>query len=82
VKASFYRTSNGAEIDLILEFSERERWAIEVKRSLAPVPAKGFLYACEDVKPSRRFVLYPGTERYRMSGKAEAIPLGQLLAEC
>jgi hypothetical protein len=42
-QTSFYRTSVGAEIDLIIEFGAKDRWAIEVKRSLGnPAPTKGF----------------------------------------
>jgi type IV secretory pathway ATPase VirB11/archaellum biosynthesis ATPase len=41
-RTSFYRTSAGAEIDLVIEFSAKERWAIEIKRSLgSPAPSKG-----------------------------------------
>ena len=32
-EAYFYRTSAGAEIDLILKFRTGESWAIEIKRS-------------------------------------------------
>jgi predicted AAA+ superfamily ATPase len=34
-RATFYRTAAGAEIDLIIEFGVRERWAIEIKRSIS-----------------------------------------------
>ena len=33
VKHFYYRTTGGAEIDLVLEFGVDERWAIEIKRS-------------------------------------------------
>ena len=45
-EASFYRSSGGAEIDLILTLPGRPPWAIEVKRSLDPRPRKGFHSAC------------------------------------
>lgn len=80
-KAWFYRTSAGAEIDLLLELGPKRRWAIEVKRSLSPHPSKGFHLACEDVKPTRRLVVYPGQERYRLDAATEAIPLSALLTE-
>jgi uncharacterized protein len=42
-RAHFYRTSAGAEIDLVVEFSAQQRWAIEIKRSVSdPSPSKGF----------------------------------------
>jgi uncharacterized protein len=77
--SSFYRTSAGAEIDLLLQLGPRRLWAIEVKRSLDPHPSKGFHIACDDVKATRRFVVYPGQERFRIDGATEAIPLIALL---
>jgi hypothetical protein len=40
--ASFYRTSAGAEIDLLLALPNGDIWAVEVKRSLSPTLEKGF----------------------------------------
>lgn len=78
--AWFYRTSAGAEIDLLLELAPEELWAMEVKRSLSsPQPSKGFHVACEDVKAKRRFVIYPGEERYRIDPRTEVISLHGLL---
>ena len=77
----FYRTSAGAEIDLLLEWAHGERWAIEVKRSLAPKLERGFHLACADVEPTRRIVVHPGRERFPLAGGIEAMPLDALLAE-
>ena len=38
VEPYFFRTSDGHEIDLVLDFG-KERWAIEVKLSASPTPA-------------------------------------------
>ncbi len=78
---SFYRTSAGAEIDLILELPGGKRWAIEIKRSLAPKVERGFYIACEDIQPTRRFVIYSGKERYRLSADIEAVGLGELVLD-
>jgi predicted AAA+ superfamily ATPase len=81
-RPTFYRTSAGAEIDLVIEFSSKERWAIEIKRSLgSPAPSKGFYVACEDVNATRRVVLYPGTERFMLDAKTEVMPLSMFLTE-
>jgi len=81
-RTSFYRTSAGAEIDLVIEFSAKDRWAIEVKRSVAdPSPSKGFYIGSEDIKATRRIVLYPGNERYKLDPKTEVMPLEKLLSE-
>jgi predicted AAA+ superfamily ATPase len=78
-EAYFYRTAAGAEIDLLLQIGPRKLWAIEVKRSLDPRPSKGFYNACDDVKATRRFVVYPGEDRYRIDPQTEAIPLLTLM---
>ncbi len=77
-RATFYRTSNGAELDLVVELG-RERWAIEVKRSLNPTPTAGFFNACDDVQATRRIVVYPGSETFPLRAGAEAMPLTALL---
>jgi hypothetical protein len=74
----FYRTSAGAEIDLVLHLPGGELWAIEVKRSLAPRPDKGFHHACTDLSPARRFIVYPGDERYLLKADLDAMPLPAL----
>lgn len=78
--ACFFRTSVGAEIDLLLDLGPKKLWAVEVKRSLSnPHPSRGFHLACEDVKADRRFVVYPGEDRYRLDPLTEAVPLLALL---
>lgn len=72
-QANFYRTSAGAEIDLLLTFAGGEQWAIEIKRSLDPRPERGFHHASQDLGPSRRFVVYPGDETYRIAEHVEVI---------
>ena len=77
----YYGTPGGAEIDLILEFSGNEKWAIEVKRSSAPSLSKGFHIACEDIKADRRYVVYSGNERFSIREGVIAIPLHDLMQE-
>ena len=74
-QAYFYRTSAGAEIDLVLELRPGKHWAIECKRSLTPSPARGFHEGCKDLSPERKFVIYPGTESYPLSHDVECVPL-------
>ena len=77
----FYRTSAGAEIDLLLRLPGDRLWAIEFKRSLAPRLEKGFKIACEDLKPERMFVCYPGQENFPMTGGVRAAPIDDIVAE-
>jgi predicted AAA+ superfamily ATPase len=81
VQTFYYGTPGGAEIDLILEFSPKEKWAIEIKRSSAPVVSKGFHLACEEVKPSRKYVVYSGKDRFKMPGGVMAISLFDFMEE-
>ena len=77
--ASFYRTSAGAEIDLVLEFPGlTEKWAIEIKSGLSARPGKGFYNAVEDIKSERSFVVYAGEERYPVSEGVEAISVSEM----
>lgn len=78
---SFYRTAAGAEIDLVLDLPGGDRWAIEIKRGLAPKPDKGFHHARSDLNPARSFVVYSGRERYSMASDIEAISLTDLARE-
>lgn len=77
----FYRTGGGAEIDLLLARPDGSLWAVEIKRSLTPKVERGFHAACADLKPARKFVLYPGQERYPVDVDIEAISLQELAGE-
>ena len=72
-EAHYYRTSNGTKIDLILTLPGGKLWAIEVKRSSAPKLERGFYSACADLEPEKRFLLYPGTDRFPLDNNTDAI---------
>ncbi|MCC5868376.1 MAG: DUF4143 domain-containing protein [Gammaproteobacteria bacterium] len=78
VKASFYRTAAGAEIDLILEMAAGRLWAVEIKRGRAPKLDKGFHHAREDLKPERSFCVHSGEDRYPKGEGIEMIGVGDL----
>jgi predicted AAA+ superfamily ATPase len=71
----FYRSQNGAEIDLLFELGGTPDIAIEVKRSSAPSPDRGFALACDDLAIRKRFVVYPGIEQFGLRHGAQAISL-------
>lgn len=79
VQASFYRSSGGAEIDLLLTWPSGQHWAIEVKRSTTPKVARGFYSACEDVQPAKKWLIYPGTDPYPLHDGIEVMPLEQAM---
>ncbi len=77
--ASFYRTSAGTEIDLVLELpGTSETWVIEIKRGLSAKLQKGFYLALDDVQPDKSFVVYSGEDRYPLSEDIEAISISEM----
>lgn len=74
----FLSHQRGAEIDLLLVWPDGSRWAVEIRRSLSPKPERGFHAACADLAPARKYVVYPGKERYRIASDIEVIPLVEL----
>lgn len=76
---SYYRTSAQAEIDLILEGPGGAVWAVEIKRAAAPKVSKGFHYACEDIKATHKFVVYPGEDSFPLGHGVEAVGLQRFL---
>lgn len=76
----FYRTSAGAEIDLLLEDSAGRRWAIEIKRTSAPSISKGFHLGCADVAATRRIVVHAGRESFPLAEGVEAMTLSDAVA--
>ena len=76
--ASFYRTSAGAEVDLVLQLPTGELWAIEIKRGRAPRLDRGFHNARADLRPAHAFVAHSGDERYPVTEGVEAISVSQL----
>ena len=79
MKPYFYRTHDGAEIDLLFEQGGQPDLAIEVKRSSAPSPNRGFKQACDDLGIEKRFVVYPGEESFNLRQGAQAIGLKGML---
>ena len=79
VQGFHYRTGGGAELDLLLVWPGGRCWAVEIKRSLSPKPARGFHVACADLAPERSFIVYPGRERFPLSQGVEILPLDLLV---
>jgi uncharacterized protein len=77
--AGFYRTSNGAEIDLVMNVPGQGVWAMEIKRGLTNRPKRGFYSACEDIAPAQRFLVMPQTETFSLGDGVQAIGLRRLI---
>lgn len=76
-EACFWATHQGAEIDLILRRGER-LFGVECKRADAPRMTPSIRIALEDLHLERVAVIYPGTKRFAMADRVEAVPLDVL----
>jgi hypothetical protein len=76
-RPSFYRTGNGAEVDLVLERGER-RIAIEIKASMSPKLGRGNHSALDTLKPERCFVVSQVEQSYPLGENIIAVSLGEL----
>jgi predicted AAA+ superfamily ATPase len=65
-RPSFIRTSNGAEIDLVME-SGGEIEVFEIKLSKSPRPSRGFYELVRALKPQRAWLIAPVEETYDYS---------------
>jgi len=79
VRPFFYRTSAGAEIDLVIEFGLNDYWAIGIKAIRIPSLKKGFHMACEDLKVKEKFVVYTGEDKFRSSNAVTILSLSHFL---
>lgn len=73
LEASFYRTSHGAEADLVLRFRDGATWVVEIKRSSAPTVSRGFHLAAADVGATRKLLLAPVAASYPMRDGIEVM---------
>ncbi|MBK8509417.1 MAG: ATP-binding protein [Candidatus Competibacter sp.] len=72
-EASFYRTSHGAEADLVLGFRNGETWVVEIKRASAPTVSRGFHQAAADVGAIRKLLVAPVAAPYPMRDGVDAM---------
>lgn len=78
----YYRTVGGAEIDLVLEFSPSERWAIEIKKGSNTQLGRGFHEACADIAPQRKYVVHGRSDApFPLASDVTAISLRDLMLE-
>jgi len=79
VEAFFYRTSSGAEIDLLLVGrSSPEPIALEIKRSSTPQLSRGFFEGYASLGCKKGFVIYPGKDSFKIKPGITAIPVNKI----
>lgn len=72
--AYYWRTQAGAELDLLLLLRGR-RIGVEVKYADAPSMTRSMHVSIESLKLDRLYVVYPGTQSYRLRPGVEVLPL-------
>jgi predicted AAA+ superfamily ATPase len=75
----YYRTEDGAEIDLLFERGGTIEMIIEIKRSTAPVVSKGFRLAQDTLKPKAAYLLHSSEETWPVEKGVIAISLKALM---
>ncbi|GAB3413105.1 ATP-binding protein [Niabella aquatica] len=60
----FYRTHNGAELDLLLIKRNKPYAAIDIKVSTSAQPSRGFYESINALKPAKSFIISPLGEAY------------------
>lgn len=79
-QASYFRTSNGAEIDLILTKGAKTI-AIEIKSSTSPRLSKSSWNAIESITPDLSLVIAPVEEEYPLGNKIVVKPMHRFMEE-
>jgi len=75
----FYRTKDGAEVDLVLLTPNGKMACIEIKYSMSPVISKGFFLCIEDLKPQFKYVITPAGEAWTRSDGVRICSLPEFL---
>lgn len=73
----FWATHQGAEIDLVLRRGDR-LLGVECKRADAPRMTPSIRNALDDLGLERVAIVYPGTKRFALTDRVEAVPLTAL----
>lgn len=73
-RAGFYRTSAGAELDIVFE-KGRKRIGVECKASAAPQVSKGFWNSLKDLKIKESWIIAPVKDAYRIEKNVTVAPL-------
>lgn len=75
----FYRTSAGAEIDLVIKMPSSEIWAVEIKHGVAPKLGKHYSQTCDDVGATKKYVVYGGDDEFPVGDDVTVIALSKLM---
>lgn len=76
----FYRTANGAEIDIVMHYKNLV-FAIECKNSMAPSLSRGFYNAIDDIQPKHSFVVAPTDKGWSMKQEIDIVSMVELISQ-
>lgn len=77
-EAYYWATHNGVEIDLVV-IKDGRMFGVECKRLDAPRLTPSMKIALQDLRLERILVIYPGTQRYKIADRIEAVPFKEVL---
>lgn len=76
-KPAFYRTSDGTELDLVLERANK-RIIFEFKASKAPELGRSFWNSIKQLEPQSAYVVAPVDEPYPIDKRVQVVPLNYI----
>ena len=77
----FYRTSAGAEIDLLIKMPNAEIWAVEIKSGASPNLNPHYSKTCDEVAATRKYVVYGGNDEFPVRGDVTVISLPKIMEQ-
>ncbi len=77
-KPYYYRTSHGAELDLVVTRANQVMATFEIKYSNSPSTSKGLLSAVADLGATDNFVVTPYADEYPIRENILVIPIARL----
>jgi uncharacterized protein len=67
----FYRTSAGAEVDLVIVRGLEPWMCVEIKHTSSPKISRGFLNVIEDLKTNNNYIITPETDSFQLNEKVK-----------
>jgi predicted AAA+ superfamily ATPase len=81
IRPYYYRTHNGAELDLVLERNGKPIIGFEMKFSSSPVVSKGMLISMSDLGISKGFIITPSDNYFKVNSQITVMSLRDFLEE-
>lgn len=81
VNVCYYRTNHGAELDLILTFSNQKKIGVEIKLSSTPSLSRGNYEVMKDLKLEKLYVIIPTKDTFFLKENIQVIGLRQFMSD-